>query len=179
MAMGRYDVGNNSLRVAAFLAQIAQESGRLRRLEENLNYSAKGLLAIWPKRFTEPLALAYARKPEKIANRVYADRLGNGPEESGDGWKYRGRGFIQLTGKSNYRAFEQASCHQVVNCPDWLLEPEPAAESAAWFFASRGLNEIADTDDIDRVSKLVNGGAHGLAERREYYRRAKVELGIA
>ena len=161
---------NTPLRLAHFLAQCGHESGGFRATQENLNYSAKGLNGIFKKYFpTEASAAAYARQPQKIANKVYANRMGNGSEASGDGWKYRGRGPIQLTGKDNYTAFAAA-----VQRPDVLTNPdlvvgELAFESALWFFRKNGLLAIADkgvTDAIiTQITKRVNGGTHGLDDR--------------
>jgi putative chitinase len=159
-------------RAAHFFAQTAHESGNFKAFSENLNYSAKGLRGIFGKYFpTEALANAYARQPMKIANRVYANRMGNGPEGSGDGWKYRGRGFLQLTGKNNYRAFgiyigrEQ----EVLENPD-LVAGELAAESALWFFDCNKLWGICDQGVGDgailALTKRINGGTHGLDDRK-------------
>jgi putative chitinase len=172
-------------RVAAFLAQIAHESAELNRLLENLNYSAQGLLATWPKRFVSlEVARQFERNPERIANYVYANRMGNGDLSSGDGWRYRGRGVIQLTGRGNYRAVGNAVGLPFETNPDLLLEPGPAALAAGYFWKSRGLNELADdrnddNDDEDFVSITVriNGGRAGLADRRRYWERAQVVLG--
>jgi putative chitinase len=159
-------------RAAHFFAQTAHESGNFKAFSENLNYSAKGLRGVFRKYFpTDALANAYARQPMKIANRVYANRMGNGPESSGDGWKYRGRGFLQLTGKNNYRAFgiyigrEQ----EVLDNPD-LVAGELAAESALWFFDCNKLWGICDQGVNDgailALTKRINGGTHGLDDRK-------------
>lgn len=146
-------------RMAAFVAQIAHESAQFTRLQENLNYSAERLTVVWPKRFpTLTSAQPYARNPEKLANKVYADRMGNGDEASGDGWRYRGRGPIQLTGKNNYLAAG-------ITAPDTLLIPAGGLNAAAWFWKSHGLNEYADLWDIPSITKSINGGLLGLAER--------------
>jgi putative chitinase len=168
-------------RMAAFLAQVAHESLECTRLEENLKYSAKRLMAVWPRRFpTTDLAAVYAYQPQRIANRVYANRLGNGDEASDDGWRFRGRGLIQLTGRANYRACGQALLVDLERDPDLLVQPVLAADAAAWFWATRGCNELADqhpeddeTADFDRISVLVNGGRNGLAERQRYWRVAR------
>jgi len=168
-AMDEYDISDSPERAAAFLAQIGHESAGLRVLEENLNYSARRLAQVWPKRFAdedgEPNALAedIAGDPERIANIVYADRLGNGPPESGDGWMFRGRGPIQITGRGNYRRVQVAM-------PLWanlMREPELLATSemcgalaAAFFWDSMKLNEAADEQDFDKISDLVNLGRH-------------------
>ncbi len=160
---------DTTLRKAHFLTQLAHESGGLRYNEENLNYSAKALKVTFGKYFpTMELAEQYARQPEKIANRVYANRMGNGDENSGDGWKYKGRGLIQLTGKENYQKFGEAHGIDAVNNPDLLLDPKWALTSAAWYWRKRKINRYADQDDIHMVTKRVNGGTHGLSHRQHY-----------
>lgn len=179
-AMAQFEITSLE-RIAAFIAQIAHESGQLTRLSENLNYSAKRLMQVWPSRFpTMEKALQYERNPERLANCVYAKRLGNGDEASGDGWRYRGRGLIQLTGRGNYRSAAQGIGLQLEEQPDLLLQPGPAALSAAWFWKSRGLNELADdqnddndTDDFKSITKLINGGTVGLKERMAFWDKAK------
>ncbi len=157
------------LRKAHFMAQMAHESGALQYSQENLNYSAQGLRSVFGKYFpTLDLANKYTRKPEKIANRVYASRMGNGNEASGDGWKYRGRGLIQLTGKENYLKFSQENGIDCVKNPDLLLQPEWALTSACWFWKKKNLNDFADKDDIIMVTKRINGGTHGLNDRQQY-----------
>ncbi len=180
LAMGRFEI-NTPSRTAAFLAQIAHESAELNRLVENLNYSALGLTKTWPKRFpTLQKAQEYERNPERLANYVYANRLGNGDPASGDGWHFRGRGLIQVTGRGNYRSVGQGIDLQLEAMPELLEEPEAAALSAGYFWKSRGLNELADdrnddNDDEDfvAITVLVNGGRAGLAERRAFWERAK------
>ena len=165
-------------RLAAFLAQCAHESGLFAHVRENLNYSAQGLHGIWPKRFpTVASAQPYHRNPQKIANKVYADRMGNGSEASGDGWSYRGRGLIQLTGKSNYIACSAGLEYDVVADPDYLETTEGAARSAAWYWYSRNLNKWADLGDIKTMTKLINGGYIGLEEREHFYHAALNVLG--
>jgi putative chitinase len=168
---------NTPLRLAHFLAQCGHESGGFRLTKENLNYSAKGLMSIFKKYFpTEALAKQYERKPEKIANKVYGGRMGNGPEASGDGAKYCGRGYIQLTGKDNYAAFAKSIGEDTVANPQLVAEKYPLA-SAAWFFYKNGLHKIADEGPSDavvtKVTKRVNGGTIGLPDRikhfKEYY----------
>ena len=164
---------DSDLRVAGFLSQIAHESGGFRFVVENLNYGAASLLAVFGRSFTRPLATAYERQPEKIANRVYANRMGNGPEESGDGWKYKGHGPMQITGLDNYRAF-QAACAEdiggdVVANPELLESPPVGALSAGWFWSSHHLNEIADTGDVPAMTRRVNGGLNGLDDRTAKY----------
>ena len=176
-AMARFDIGSSG-RMAAFLAQIAHESGQLTRLSENLNYSAQRLMQVWPKRFpTMEKARQYERNPERLANNVYARRLGNGDEASGDGWRFRGRGLIQLTGLDNYRAAAQGIGLPLEDEPDLLLQPGPAALSAAWFWKSHGLNELADANaDFSTITRRINGGTVGLDERVAFWERAKGAL---
>jgi putative chitinase len=172
----QFDI-DTPLRQAHFLSQLAVESNELQTLEENLHYSPQRLIAIWPKRFrTIPEASRYARNPERLADFVYAGRLGNGDEASRDGWRYRGRGAIQVTGRANYDAIGVALEQNLLNTPDMLLEPKWAALSAAAFWARNGINELADKDDCVAVTKKVNGGTHGLAERERYLVKAKEVL---
>ena len=168
---------NTPLRVAHFLAQCGHESGGFRLTKENLNYSAKGLMGIFKKYFpTEALAKAYERQPAKIANKVYSNRMGNGTEASGDGAKFCGRGYIQLTGKENYTAFGKSIGEDVCANPQVVAE-KYALLSAAWFFSKNGLHKMADGGATDAVvtsiTKRVNGGTIGLADRikhfKEYY----------
>jgi putative chitinase len=156
------------VRIAHFFAQILHESGNFRFKEENLNYSAQGLLAVFPKYFpNEGIANEYARKPGKIANRVYGSRMGNGDESSGDGWKYRGRGLIQLTGHDNYKACGTALNLDLLDNPDLLCQnPEVIVSSACWYWSNRNLNELADKDDILSITKKINGGTNGLEDRK-------------
>jgi len=168
---------NTPLRLAHFLAQAGHESGGFKAVNENLNYGAKGLLGIFKKYFPTPeKAALYERKPEKIANLVYGSRMGNGPETSGEGWKFRGRGYIQLTGKDNYKAFDAVVAESIVDNPDLVATKYPLL-SAAWFFHKNGLHKIADQGATDAVvtsvTKRVNGGTIGLPDRikhfKEYY----------
>lgn len=188
---------NTPIRVAAWLAQTAHESGGWTLLEENLNYRASVMAVCWPNRFAElgpdkkpkrdekgsltpnKFALALERKPEIIANVVYASRMGNGPTESGDGWKYRGRGLKQLTGKDNYTRCGKALGVDLVSRPDLLLQPEYAARSAAWFWTSNGCSEIieggsctADSlkTDFAALTKRINGGTIGLPDREKRFK---------
>jgi putative chitinase len=158
-------------RAAHFFAQTAHESGGFKAFSENLNYSAQGLQGIFGKYFPGNLEESYARKPEKIANRVYASRMGNGDEASGDGWKFRGRGALQLTGKSNYQAFsDYLKNPEIMETPD-LVATEYAFESAIFFFDKNSLWSICDKgvtkDTILALTKRINGGTHGLADREE------------
>ena len=160
---------SNHLRLAHFLSQCAHESGNFKVLTENLNYSADGLLKIFPKYFRDKqIAESYARQPEKIANRVYSNRMGNGDEASGDGFKFRGRGYIQLTGKDNYKQFGAFIGEDVVANPDLVATKYPLT-SAAFFFDKNGLWKICDEGDtpyiVTKVTKRVNGGTHGLEDR--------------
>lgn len=167
--MQKYQI-NNKHRIAAFLAQVAHESGGFKFVVENLNYSADALLRVFPKYFpNKELADAYARQPEKIANRVYANRMGNGDEASGDGWFRRGRGLIQLTGTDNQVAFGMECDVDTITRPELLEQPQYAALSAGWFWNSRNINPVADTDNIKEVTRLVNGGYNGLADREAKY----------
>lgn len=172
---------NTPQRVAAFLAQCGHESGGWTTFEENLNYSAQGLRKIFGKYFpTDELAMAYQRQPEKIANRIYANRMGNGPEESGDGFKYRGRGPIQLTGKANYTKFAQdmfEDWQNVVENPDWVTyDKDFALMSAIWFWNSHKLNHYADIGDLKQMTKIINGGYLGLEDRINHYNECIAEL---
>lgn len=171
-------------RAVHFLAQIGHESAGLSRTEENLNYSAQRLLETWPRRFTPQQAAAYARQPQRIANRVYGGRMGNGPEASGDGWRYRGRSPIQLTGRNNYRAMAELTGLPLVDMPALAVEVEEGAQIAAAWWRANGLNTLADTGDILAVSRRVNLGTvettrtpNGLQDRIDRTRRAAAALG--
>lgn len=158
---------NTPLRVAHFMAQIEHESG-LKPISENLNYSASGLAKTFGKYFpTVSLSNMYANKPEAIANRVYANRMSNGNEKSGDGWKYRGRGFLQITGKSNYILLSKDTRIDYLNNPQWLLRESDALISALWFWNKHKLNDLADKNDILAITKKINGGLNGLDHRKE------------
>lgn len=162
-AFQRFDI-NTPERQAAFIGQCAHESGNFKTLQENLNYSAEGLCKTWPSRFPSlDAAKPYHRNPEKIANKVYSGRMGN--TEEGDGWKYRGRGLIQLTGKDNYRLASDALGVDFVANPDLVLTREYAALTAAWYWNKRGLNKEADSKDFTGMTKKINGGTIGLADR--------------
>ena len=173
--MAKFEL-NTPLRLAHFLAQAGHESGGFKLVTENLNYGAKGLLGIFPKYFNTETAALYERKPEKIANIVYASRMGNGDKSTGDGWKFKGRGYIQLTGRSNYTEFSKAINEDLTMNPDLVATKYPLL-SAAWFFHKNGLHKIADGGATDAVvtsvTKRVNGGTIGLADRikhfKEYY----------
>lgn len=157
---------NTKLRLAHFFAQIEHESN-LKPIAENLNYSANGLRKTFGKYFTDLEAIKYQRKPEQIANRVYANRMGNGNDASGDGWKFRGRGFIQITGKNNYILLSKDTRIDFANNPDLLLNEANAMISALWFWNANKLNFFADSDDINMITKRINGGFNGLEHRKE------------
>ena len=186
----KYDI-TLPINKAHFLAQCAHESCGFTVLQENLNYSAKGLLSTFGKYFNSVTAASYARKPEKIANRVYANRMGNGPEAGGDGWRYRGRAIIMTTGESNYLAF---SMHyygdaRLLTNPDLLLDPVVAADNAGWFWQKNNLNALidednildllADNDDIKSVTRRINGGYNGLEDRKRWLKLAKESLWVS
>ena len=175
-AMNEFEI-NTLQREAMFLAQCGHESGMFSAVSENLNYKAETLTKVFPKYFRDVNPDDFAKQPEKIANRVYASRMGNGDEESGDGYRYRGRGLIQLTGKSNYTRCGEALGKDLTTDSDYLSTPEGAARSAAWFFQENGCNETADADDVVKTTKIINGGTIGLEERTELYNKAKSVLG--
>jgi putative chitinase len=169
---------NTPKRVAAFIAQCAHESGGFRFLKENLNYKAESLMKTFPKYFSDKdTANAYAKQPAKIANRVYANRMGNGDEASGDGFKYCGRGLIQLTGKSNYSWFAASLEISPEEASAYLETFEGAAQSACWFWESNNLNVEADAGDIKKMTKKINGGYIGLDDRIKHYEHALHILG--
>ncbi len=169
----KYGIADSKLRLAHFFAQILHESGCLRFDMENLNYSSDALQRVFGKYFpTKAQAEAYARQPEKIANRVYANRMGNRAEESGDGWRFRGRGLIQLTGRTNYKAFaEWVRNDRIMDEPD-LVASEYAVHSAVFFWDKNSLNKFADRDDVVGLTRKINGGENGLAHRRELLNKA-------
>lgn len=172
----RFDIDTRNRR-AGFIAQIGHESAAFKFRVENLNYSAQGLRKIFPKYFpTDALAAAYARQPEKIANRVYASRMGNGDEKSGDGWKFRGKGFIQITGKFNTANFAKFMEMSIDDALKYLLTLEGACMSAGWYWASNGLNAFADKEDILALTKRINGGTIGLDDRKAKYAKARAVL---
>jgi putative chitinase len=175
---------NTKARQASFLGQIAHESGYFNTMEENLYYSASRLMKVWPKRFpTLGFAQQYEKNPEKLGSYVYANRIGNGSVTSGDGFKFRGRGLIQLTGRSNYASAASILGVDLLGNPELLKQPRVAAMAAAWFWASRGLNELADdkTDDDDledftTITRRINGGTAGLQERFALFKSAEAAL---
>jgi putative chitinase len=171
---------NTPLRAAHFLAQAAHESGGFKFKSENLNYSKESLLKVFPKYFTAESAEGYHRQPEKIASRVYANRMGNGNEASKEGWKFKGRGYIQLTGKDNYKAFSDwAKEPSIMDNPDQVADDKYAGLSAIWFWNKNGLSKIADTDNLRddktliKITARVNGGTHGLVDRLERFNHYK------
>lgn len=184
-ALARFEITSQK-QIAAWIAQTAHESGGYVLLQENLNYSADGMAAIWPNRFAvlgpdkKPIkkdgknqpnkfALALHRKPEMIANVVYSARMGNGPIESGDGWKFRGRGLKQLTGKANYTKCGEGLGMDLISKPDLLLQPQYAALSAAWFWVENKCGSLADAGDFVGLTKRINGGTIGLQDRQKRY----------
>ena len=174
-------------RIALYLAQTLHESNYLKATEENLNYSADGLLKTFPKYFNAQTAQTYARNPQKIANKVYANRMGNGNEASDDGWKYRGRGYIMLTGKSNYQAFSKYD----LCTADVLRDPDSVGKvnksnpkyylaqlASMWFWEKNKINDAADREDVQKATKIINGGTNGLSNRQLLYRRFCREYGV-
>ena len=160
-------------RVAAFIAQCTHESGGFKRLKENLNYKAESLVRVFPKYFPSlDLAKQYAHDQEKIANRVYGGRMGNGDESSGDGFRYCGRGLIQLTGRNNYTKFSESISMAVEEVPALLETFEGAVKSACWFWKTNNLNQYADAGDILTMTKRINGGTIGLEDRIKHYNHA-------
>jgi putative chitinase len=172
-----YDI-TTPQRMAAFLAQCAHESGGFTAIKENLNYRAVTLRKVFPKYFpTDELAQQYANKPQAIANKVYANRMGNGSEDSGDGYRYCGRGLIQLTGRDNYFWFASSLEISPEAASEYMETFEGAAQSACWFWETNNLNQWADKDDILTLTKRINGGTIGLADRQKHYEHAKHVLG--
>lgn len=172
----KYEI-NTLKRQACFIGQCMHESGGFKQLNENLNYSAKALVATWPSRFPSlEYAAEYERKPDRIANKVYGGRMGN--TEEGDGWKYHGRGLIQLTGKENYANCGLGLGVDIVGNPDWVATPEYAALTAGWFWNKKGLNELADDMNIDTMTKRINGGNLGIADRKAKIEKVMNVLGV-
>lgn len=169
-----YDILDTEHRLAMWTATIVHESNQLRDLEEDLSYSAQRIVEIWPARFPGiAAARPFARNPERLANRAYANRMGNGPEESGEGWRYRGRGLIQITGRAMYERCGQGLAQPLLEQPNLLLTPELAALSAGWYWTANGCHALADADDMRGVTKIVNGWLNGLEKRLEYLARAR------
>lgn len=161
---------DSPFRIAGFLSNTAHESGGFKFVKENLNYSVASLMRVWPQRFpTVEIAQRYAMQPEKIANRAYSDRMGNGDEASGDGAKFLGRGLIQLTGKNNYVAYSLACDNEALQKPEIVEQPKYAAESAGWFWDVNRLNTLADAQDVGGMCRRINGGYNGLDDRQMKY----------
>lgn len=172
-----YDILDTENRLAMWTATLVHETSQLRELEENLSYSASRIVEIWPARFAGiALARPFARNPERLANRVYANRMGNGPEDSGEGWRYRGRGLIQITGRAMYEQCGRGLAQPLLEQPDLLLQPELAALSAGWYWVANGCHKPAEAGDMRGVTRIVNGGLNGLEERLEYLARARLVL---
>jgi putative chitinase len=173
----KYDISTPA-RQAFFIGQCAHESNNFKVLEENLNYSATALMRVWPSRFPNlDVANQYANNPEKIANKIYSGRMGNGDEESGEGYAYRGRGCIQLTGRDSYDRCGKGLGVDFINQPQLLVEPNYAALSAGWFWNKAGLNTLADAKDYDTMTKRINGGLIGLDDRKAKIAKALSVLG--
>jgi len=175
-ALPDYDI-NSPQRVASFLAQCGHESGGFTAIKENLNYKAESLVRVWPKYFNTGNANDYAHNQEKIANRAYASRMGNGDEASGDGYRFCGRGLIQLTGRSNYQAFADSIQEDINNLPDYLATFEGCVQSACWFWEANNLNQYADNYDLLTMTKKINGGTLGLDDRTARYKKALQIMG--
>lgn len=172
-----YDI-TTPLRLAQFVAQTAHESGNYMVLHENLNYRAESLCRTWPSHFpTLELAQQYAHQPERIANRAYANRMGNGDEASGDGWRYSGRGLIQLTGRNEYQAFANSIAVDLDQIPALLQTFDGAVQSACWFWQLNDLNHWSDTGNVEKVTEIINGGLNGLEDRTARYHHALQVLG--
>lgn len=173
----KYEI-NTPVRQAAFIGQCGHESNSFKVLQENLNYSAKGLVATWPSRFHDvEYAAEYERKPERIANKVYGGRADLGNTEDGDGWRFSGKGLIQLTGRNNFKTCGDALGVDLISNPELLLEPMWACLSAGWFWNKRGLNALADNEDWNTITKRINGGIHGLQDRIDQTHKAMDILG--
>lgn len=176
LILPKYDIDTKN-RIASFLAQCGHESGEFNRFTENLNYSAEGLCKTWPKRFpTLESAKPYARNPEKIANKVYSGRMGNGNEKSGDGWKYKGRGAIQLTGKENYTKFAKFLNKTLDETVSYCETLNGSIESACYFWEINNLNIWADIPDMETLTKKINGGLTGLEDRIRHFEKSIAEL---
>jgi putative chitinase len=175
-ALPDYDI-NSPQRVASFLAQCGHESGGFTAIKENLNYKAESLVRVWPKYFNASNANDYEHNQEKIANRAYANRMGNGDEASGDGYRFCGRGLIQLTGRSNYQAFADSIQEDINNLPDYLATFEGCVQSACWFWEANNLNQYADNYDLLTMTKKINGGTLGLDDRTARYKKALQIMG--
>ncbi len=172
-----YGINENEHRMCMWTATLLHESFDFTRLEESLSYTAERLCQVWPRRFPDVAsARPFARQPEKLAERVYGGRMGNGPEGSGDGWKYRGRGLIQITGRANYKLCGIGLAQPLEDQPDLLLDHELAALSAGWFWDGNGCNAAADRNDFTAVTRIVNGGTIGMTERTAALRKCRMVL---
>ena len=174
--MPQYGI-DTPLRQRHFLAQLLHESGGFRAVRENMNYSGEGLWRTFPRHFANKAeAMTFARQPERIANRVYANRIGNGNEASGDGWRFIGRGLIQVTGRANYTDVSRAlfGDDRLLMNPELLEQPRYAVESACWWWQNRNLNRHADNNDISAVTRVVNGGLNGLQDRKKYFENLQI-----
>jgi|APGre2960657404_1045060.scaffolds.fasta_scaffold00085_6 putative chitinase len=171
---------NTPLRVCHFLSQLSHESAGFTVLSENLNYSSTGLLKNFSKYFKDGSELKYARNPKAIASRVYANRMGNGSEDTEEGWRYRGRGYIQITGKFNYEKYSKSifGDSRLLENPDLALDYIIAAKIACAFWKENNLNSLADKDDLIGITKKINGGTNGIDHRRELLKKAKDAVGI-
>ena len=173
----KYDISTTQ-RQACFIGQCQHESENFTKLEEGLNYSASRLMAVWPSRFPSlDVAEQYANNPEKLANKIYSGRMGNGNEESGEGYAYRGRGLIQMTGKEAYANCGSGLGMDFIGDPNWLVDPKYATLSAGWFWNKKGLNALADSGDIETMTKRINGGLIGLEDRKAKIAKAREILG--
>ena len=173
----KYNISTTQ-RQACFIGQCQHESANFTKLEEGLNYSASRLMAVWPSRFPSlDVANQYANNPQKLANKIYSGRMGNGDEESGEGYAYRGRGLIQMTGKETYANCGSGLGMDLIGDPDRLLDPQYAALSAGWVWNKKGLNDLADTQDYETMTKRINGGTLGLDDRKAKIAKAREILG--
>jgi putative chitinase len=177
-AMDRFGIDVTTRRMAMFLAQVAHESDAFSVVIESMNYSAAGLLATWPEHFNTANAGAYAHNAQAIANRAYGNRMGNGDESSGDGWKYRGRGPLQTTGRADYRDCGATLGLDLVGAPDLLVRPDFGALAAGWEWNRGDLNDYADRGDFDSITRIINGGFIGQPDRLARWTRAKQALGV-
>jgi len=167
-----YGINDNKLRVRHFMAQVLHESGGLTIQIENMNYSAERMMVVWPKRFpTLKSAQPYAHNPEKLANNVYASRMGNGDEKSGDGWRFIGRGLMQVTGREDYGKYGKLVGADLIKTPDLAFAADYTLRIAAEEWKAKGCNQWADADNITKITQLINGGQTGIAERKEWYKK--------
>jgi len=178
VTLTRHGIAGQTLRLHHFLAQVGHESAGLSRLEENLHYTGQRICAVWPTRFAGPeVAEPYAGNPRALANRVYGGRMGNGGETTGDGWRFRGRGYIQITGRAAYRAIGRRAGLDLEAFPDLAASPDHALAVACAFWSWRGLNDLCDRDDLVALTRRINGGTHGLADRRAWLDKVRRVLG--